>query len=267
MSKMSDTDCNYLLTQQYQDSSSLVARINIHERFSTNAQGWHRWVFEQLQLKSKARILEIGCGTGALWHINIESIAPDWDITLSDFSAGMVESAKGIFGPLAKRFTWNIIDAQSIPYGDQSFDVVIANHMLYHVPNRQQALQEVRRILRPSGQFYASANGRDHLREMDDLFHVWFPEKERDNSVEKFGLETGEAQLIQNFSKIALHIYPDTLQVTEVEPLLHYLLSTSAKDVLDEQHLYLIREVIENEFKQKGCFFVTKSSGLFQCWV
>ena len=50
---------------------------------------------------------------------------------------------------MAGRFAYEIIDAQAIPYGTQRFDIVIANHMLYHVPDRAQAIAEMRRVLKP----------------------------------------------------------------------------------------------------------------------
>ena len=49
------------------------------------------------------------------------------------------------------KFTFGKIDAQSIPYEKDSFDAVIANHMLYHVPDLARTLSEIRRVLRPEG--------------------------------------------------------------------------------------------------------------------
>ena len=64
---MSDmVDQTYLLAQQYNTSSNLNARIQLHERFSTNPLDWHRWVFEQFQIPENSRVLELGSGTGLL---------------------------------------------------------------------------------------------------------------------------------------------------------------------------------------------------------
>ena len=43
------------------------------------------------------------------------------------------------------------IDATAIPYGDGSFDVVLCNHVLEHVPDYRKALSEIHRVLRPDG--------------------------------------------------------------------------------------------------------------------
>jgi cyclopropane fatty-acyl-phospholipid synthase-like methyltransferase len=68
------TDPGALRDGQYRDSRNLSARINLHERFSTNPLRWHRWVFEHLRLPESARVLELGCGTSNLWKQNAERI-------------------------------------------------------------------------------------------------------------------------------------------------------------------------------------------------
>ncbi len=139
------TDQKHLLQHQYQNASNLNARISLHARFSLNSYGWHPWVFDQFQLPPNARILELGCGSGALWLRNLERIPAGWDITLSDFSTGMVEDARHKLEGSTHPFTFQQMDAQSIPLPDASVDAVIANHMLYHVPDRNKAFSEIRR--------------------------------------------------------------------------------------------------------------------------
>lgn len=173
MSKSSDQ--KYLLTDQYQNASNLNARQQLHDRFSTNKHGWHRWVFDQFNLSPKSCILELGCGPGTLWLQNVHRIPEGWDITLSDFSLGMLQNAQRNLRPSHRHFKFVVVDAQSIPLEDESFDAVIANHILYHVPDRNKAFSEIRRILKPGRRFYASTNGRDHLRELRELVRAFAP--------------------------------------------------------------------------------------------
>src|SRR5690349_16018954 len=148
MSKI--TDQHHLKTEQYKDASNLDARIELHRRFSTNPQGWSAWVFDALRtLPAAARVLELGCGPAYLWAANARRIPAGWDITLSDFSAGMLQAAKDSLAVLEREFKFEVIDAQSIPYDAEAFDLVIANHMLYHVPDRPKAIAEIRRVLKP----------------------------------------------------------------------------------------------------------------------
>ena len=136
------TDQQYLKTDQYKDSSNLDARVAIHQRFSTNSYGWFNWVFDALsKLPADAKILELGCGPGYLWKENISRIPAGWRITLSDLSSGMLDAAWRNLVVTGRAFKFEEIDAQSIPYPDETFDAVIANHMLYHVPDRRKALK------------------------------------------------------------------------------------------------------------------------------
>jgi SAM-dependent methyltransferase len=60
-------------------------------------------------------------------------------------------------------------DAAAFPVRDGAFDVVLAVHMLYHVPDREAALGELRRVLVPGGVCIAVTNGARHTRSLRDL--------------------------------------------------------------------------------------------------
>jgi ubiquinone/menaquinone biosynthesis C-methylase UbiE len=145
------TDQEYLKTDQYKDSSNLDARVEIHQRFSTNPYGWFNWVFDTLlKLPEDAKILELGCGPAHMWRECSSRIPAGWDITLSDFSSGMVDAAWRNLVVTGRNFKFKEIDAQSIPFEDETFDAVIANFMLYHVPDRPKAIAEIKRVLNPA---------------------------------------------------------------------------------------------------------------------
>jgi ubiquinone/menaquinone biosynthesis C-methylase UbiE len=72
----------------------------------------------------------------------------------------MLRDAQAYLGALAGRFAFAVVDARDIPFAANSFDAVIANHMLYHIkPGRGQAFSEIARVLKPEGRLYASTNG------------------------------------------------------------------------------------------------------------
>jgi len=118
------SDREYLLTGQYWDASNVNAQIRLHERFSVNRYGWHRWIFDQFQLAPESRILELGCGPGSLWGQNLGRISRGWDITLSDFSSGMVQAARQNLQASRRHFEYAVVDAQSLPFGDASHDAI-----------------------------------------------------------------------------------------------------------------------------------------------
>lgn len=107
------------------------------------------------------------------------------------------------------------LDAQALPFGDRSFDAV-SNHLLYHVEDRERAISEVRRVLRPRGAFYAAPNGLAHLRELDRIIkRIRLARSTLEENVERFGLESGESRLRGHFGSVELRRYEDSLLVTE----------------------------------------------------
>jgi ubiquinone/menaquinone biosynthesis C-methylase UbiE len=266
MSKIADQD--YLLNQQYHDASNLNARIQLHVRFSQNSYGWPPWVFDQLKASPQARVLELGCGSGLLWSENAARIPPGWEITLSDFSPGMIAEAQRSLASATRSFAFERVDAQAIPFADASFDMVIANHMLYHVPDRPQTLAEVRRVLRPGGHFYATTVGETHLREIGELVQRFAPQLAfaRRLLTEGFELENGAEQLAHYFMTIDLYRYEDALIVTEAEPLLAFIFSSWAGIELKNEHAEELAAFVRRELAEHGAISITKDSGLFEAW-
>ncbi len=146
---MNKLDQTGWLAGQYKTDANLRARMNLHRRFGAHAIPWQQWVFAKLALPDSAHVLEIGCGPGALWQENAACLLPGWTIVLSDLSPGMVEQARRNLQPSGQpvdsSFQYIVGDVQSIPCVTGVFDVVIANHMLYHVPDRVRALAEIAR--------------------------------------------------------------------------------------------------------------------------
>jgi SAM-dependent methyltransferase len=261
------TDQHYLLTQQYQNAANLNARIQLHARFSTNAYGWHLWIFDQLKIAPRSRVLELGSGPGRLWTENIARIPNDWDMTLSDFSPGMLEETRRNLAGVGRPFSFEVIDAQSIPFAGASFDALIANHMLYHVPDRPKALSEIRRVLRPGGRFYASTVGAAHLREIGELVRRFDPQIVFGIGDEaSFTLENGAQQLETQFSSVALHRYEDALIVTEAEPLIAYVLSGRVGAALEGDRVAEFAAFVRRELAEQRAIHITKDSGLFEAW-
>jgi ubiquinone/menaquinone biosynthesis C-methylase UbiE len=267
-------DQTYLLSHQYQNASNLNARVALHARFSTNPYGWHQWVFDQLRFPETCRLLELGCGPGWLWRENQDRIPDGWDIVLSDFSAGMLAEARHSLANSSHPFTFENSDAQAIPFADASFDGVIANHMLYHVPDIPRALDEVRRVLKPDGRFYAATNGDRHLQEIAALarrfaLEEYVPKSAAGGRAEeaawhnRFGLENGAALLSMRFTNLTLHRYENSLRVTEAAPLVAYLRSTLTYPDQCAEKLQQLQMFVEAELAQHSVFYITKETGLF----
>ena len=259
------TDQNYLTAEQYKDASNLDARLEIHRRFSTNSYGWFNWVFDTLaKLPQEANVLELGTGSGALWAAIASRIPARWTITLSDFSSGMLDAAWRNLVVTGRNFKFEQIDAQSIPYADETFDIVIANHMLYHVPDRPKALAEIKRVLKKGGHLIAATVGETHQKEIKN----WLRRVGKDGKFspfsEPFTLENGAEQLAPFFANVTVSRYEDSLLVIEVEPLIAYLRSSIRASEFSEDELAKVKTDLEKELKQNGKIFITKDSGLFE---
>ena len=255
-----------LLTEQYQNDTNLNARIALHQRFSTNTYPWFRWLFDHYDLPPDARILEIGCGPADLWDQNLDRLPEGWEITLTDFSPGMIEAAQHKLAKAERSFTSKVVDAASLPFSDADFDAVLANHMLYHVPNLPKAVSEIHRVLKPGGTFYAATNGEAHLLELWALFDLVKPGSTAriKRAASSFMLENGPAQLVPPFDTAIRDDYQCALHVTEVEPLIAYIESSRTMDDIDitDVQLDAIREHVAAHIAEHGVYFVGKSTGL-----
>ena len=265
MNQFSGNDPKVVSTQ-YGTSANLDARIRLHAGFSTNHYGWLPWVFDQLlTLPPTANILEIGCGTGQLWAENRDRIPPGWTLTLSDQSAGMLATTKAALAELARPISFEEIDAQLIPYSTAYFDAIIANHMLYHVPDLPKALAEMHRVLKPGGQLFAATNGKAHMVELGELAGRFDPSLNVKSflAIDNFQLENGGAKLQQHFAHVTCRLYADALVVDEPTPLVDYILSMAMHARYTEQRRALHDFIVQELAAQGGTIRIEKSTGLF----
>ncbi|HLK56525.1 MAG TPA: methyltransferase domain-containing protein [Chthonomonadaceae bacterium] len=258
------TDAAYLREKQYRNADNLNARVALHAQFSVNPYGWHRWVFDQFDLPTSCHILELGCGPGMLWLRNRERIPATWNILLSDFSPGMLQEAQANLSAVAHPFAFQVCDAQAIPLPDAAVDAVIANHMLYHVPDRNAAFSEIRRVLKPHGTLFAATNGHDHLLELAQLQQRCGLPHTPVMYALGFTLETGAEQLAPWFQEVTLLQYEDALRVTQAEPLLAYIRSEFRGMRLSDDQVQALRDFLEQELAREGVISIRKSTGLFR---
>jgi ubiquinone/menaquinone biosynthesis C-methylase UbiE len=265
------SDQRYLEREQYKDATHLNARIQLHQRFSTNPYGWFTWVFDQLELSPGVHILEIGCGPGTLWSENRHRIPADWHITLSDFSTGMVQESKRNIGQVRSHFAFEASNGMAIPFPEATFSAVLANHVIYHFPDRKKALAEIYRVLKPGGYFFASTIGENHLLELFQFMEAFTQTRSNYYSPplnpSEFTLENGTLQLAQWFKQVEIRRYPDELVITETQPLVAYIQSMIPRSEigLATSDLTDLSCRIDQMLVQRGSIRIQKSSGMFIC--
>lgn len=260
------------LKSQYQNTTNISARIKLHEKYSSNKQGWFSWIHDNCKLTENLNVLELGCGDGSLWKENYYRLPYNINIVLSDISDGMIRDTKREIESLHDnnskdiRFTYNSFDCHEIPYKNNMFDLVIANHVLFYCEDINKVLSEVYRVLKPGGTFICSSYGPSHMMEITELVQGFNSSisLSADKLYEKFGLENGESILKNYFSCIEQIMYEDSLFVTDAEPLVEYILSCHGN-----QNQYILNKYKEfygfvKKRTEKG-FEITKSAGIFVC--
>ncbi|MDK2564470.1 MerR family transcriptional regulator [Romboutsia sedimentorum] len=255
------------LLQQYVDSSNLNANVKLQDRFSSNKHGWYNWTFNNIKLRKKSKVLEIGCGNGALWAKNIESLNDKVEVTLTDVCQDMINDAKLNLDGYNKKFNFKIVDPNNIAYEDESFDIIIANHILFYMNDLDKVLSEIKRVLKVGGRFYCSTIGGDHMKELEELMikfnsNIKISEEKLSN---KFGLDNGEYILQKYFTDIHKHLYKDELVVNDTKGILEYIYSIPGNilEVIDTKKKEF-EVYIDKNIQQNGAINITNSNGLFE---
>lgn len=283
------------MRQQYLNSSNIGARISLHAKYAVNPQGWFPWIFEQCGLegvgslgagdegagkrcgRKKAQggmcVLELGCGSGSFWLENWERIPAGLIVTISDASEGMLREAKKALtgrkweGEGSRpSFTYRVIDFHEIPCEDASFDLVIANHVLFYAKDFAKVLGEIQRVLKPGGRLVCSTYGTAHMKEISALASQ-FDDRivlAAQNLYEIFGKENGGEILAPYFGQVEWRQYEDHLLVTEAEDLMDYVISCHGNQnrfIVNDYKAF--RQFVEGKIR-KG-FYVTKDAGVFVC--
>lgn len=263
ISRMGKANDSEFVRSQYRDGTNLGVRQRFHQLYSENKEGWPAWVFRNLSLPESGSVLELGCSNADLWRNSVHRVSPTLRITLTDISPGLLDKAKENLGPHAGRFHFEQVDACRLPYETGTFDVIIANHMLYHLPDLDMALSGMRRILKNDGLFYASTMGAGNLRELKDFVTQcgWNVDLDLSSAAKVFGLENGEGILKKHFSQVDLLRYTDSLIVPSPEAVVEYLASFFPSQPMPAR----LGQALQEEIDRRGAIRISKTAGMFQC--
>jgi len=258
------TNKSEYVKKQYENDKNLTIRGQLHAKYGTNKkQNWIEWLFEQYKFKNSYRILELGCGNGVQWENRIEKLPDDCTLILSDFSDGMVnivwEKYSKHKNMLAQR-----IDIQDIPFPDNCFDAVIANHMLYHVPDISKGISEVRRILKPGCKFYSATNGTNGMNMyIRNAYKKVNPQSDDFPDTSTFSLQNGKDILSEYFQNIERFDFEDSLAVTNTQDLIDWIKSLDKFSVFSEKIFNDLYDYFENIRQKEGAINIPKETGLF----
>ena len=258
------SDLESVLKNQYRNASNIMARINLHKLYSTNKQGWFPWIFKQMDIKKGQNILELGCGAGNIWVENADKLPEGVSIMVTDISDGMLRDARREIGREDDVFSYAVCECEDIPFGDNTFDVVIANHVLFYCDDINKACREIKRVLKPGGMLIAGTYGRQHMIEISQLASE-FDDRivlAAENLYERFGKENGAGILRKCFLDTEWRQYEDCLEIKEAEPLISYVLSCHGNQNQYIAHRYKEFRVFMKKKTSKG-IHITKDAGIF----
>jgi len=262
MSASTDKSSPEYLARQYANDANLAKRIRLHT-YTNRKGGWFRFLFPLYRLKPGMKVLEVGCGNSLLWRENRDRIPIDCDITLTDRSAGMYEGHRADLEALGLKLA--TASAEDLPFPDATFDLVIANHMLYHVPQLPKALAELKRVLKPDGVFTATTISRTNngpLRRLVRRFDLPVA-IDTPGLAARFGAESGGRILRKAFSAVERRKFRSILRVPLAEVVLDYLESMRHPGAPWSPEA--ARRSLEVHLARQGVFIVRNLSAVFFC--
>ena len=227
--------------------------MNWHTRYAQQAN-WTRelrsYIFEQTDLQNAQRVLEVGCGTGAI--LSTLPAGPELHGLDIDHAA-LVEC--GWHAPGARRVQGNALE---LPYPDQAFDIVYSHFLLLWIGDPLKALQEMKRVARSGGYIIAFA-------EPDYLHRVDMPEeliplgKWQTDALRRQGADPGlGARLAELFFEAGVKIRETgTIQNTDYEPSLEEweieweVIESDLHEHIPEQELQRMK-ALDQQARQQG---------------
>lgn len=256
------------IRENYKNSDHLNVRILLHKKYSRNPQGWYPFLANQIPFAKNQKIIELGCGNGAFWVENVGILPDQLSIVVTDISSGMVKVAKEAIDQTKLSCLYDVLDLNHLTYPNESFDIIIANHVLFYANDRNKVCEDIARILKPNGVFVCTAYGQHHMKEIEQITKKFNPKitLSEVNLSDLFGLENAMEYLKPHFTSVNRMDYKDRLILDDYHPLLHYILSCHGNqtEVLHghrKEFEYYLAEL----FGQKGQVEITKQAGVFVC--
>lgn len=268
-----------VVLDQYATKKNLQTRVDIHRLYSQVPYSFQDWTLSHIDLTGSERALDVGCGSGAWLFPLADRLSQNGGSVVGiDLSEGMVLDISNEAN-MRTNIELHTGDVQNLPFSDESFDFVMANFMLYHVPDIDQAIRELKRVLKPGGKLITATNSQLSMEPLWKLHvggqrNAGLPEGIVLRSVPnvRFSLENGSEFLRPHFEWFESNVLYDVLKFTNSQPLMDYYssgfmkLGDIDKQIANEQwqSVYdFVREQVDTLLERDGCYSLPKIAGFF----
>lgn len=259
------------LRRQFRTTESWRIRQQTHEKYTFPRQSFVEWAMGLVPWHGDERVLDVGCGPGKYYDY-FKAEHPGVRYTGLDYSYAMIGEHGGI-GQVTRG------SMEDLPFADATFDVVMANHVVYLAPDVEATLAELKRVLKPGGLMITATTSVDSTREFRELFRrtillVSPPGKASEVNIpetlhRRFALENGTRLLARHFFAVARYDLPSALVFPAVEPIMEYLEATRAirepqlpDDIGWDQLMLIMREQLTNIMFSHKTLAVNKLTGV-----
>lgn len=272
---MNDSNYNDVIRRQYATDELIKIRQQIHEKYTYPRHDYAEWVLSNYQWKGGERVLDVGCGNGTYYY-PLQYCAPDNSAPISYFG---IDLSEGILKthPAAGQGRLLTADVIHLPFADHTFDVVMANHMLYYVKELDHVMVEIKRVLKRGGTLIASTNSLFDMYTLRKLLHRSVTLLSRQGATlepmsapsDPFTLELGVMMLSRYFYGVMRSDLPSALVFDDIEPFMIFLESTRElrehelpSDVSWNELMAFVRQQVLNRMGYDGSLVIDKLSGV-----
>jgi ubiquinone/menaquinone biosynthesis C-methylase UbiE len=165
------TDREQLITSAYANDAPFMARLAL-QHYQQPARDFVAWALQHVTWTARTHILDCGCGNGRYLRHTIAHGATAHHMIGLDIAVGMLTSLRRRWLTDLPHRHVVVGDALHLPVPTNRCDLVYAMHMLYHVPDQQRAMAELRRVVRPGGTLIASTNSEHDKQELNTFFNA-----------------------------------------------------------------------------------------------
>jgi SAM-dependent methyltransferase len=270
---------NKLVLEQYQDPQRLQTRAEYHQKYGLAPTSLIDWVLNQLPLRGDEKVLDAGCGTGS-FLFPLAKRLPKGEIIGIDLVPEMITYIKEKLSPNSN-IQVQQADIINLPFADETFDIVMANFVLFHIEDIFAAIAECKRVLKSGGLAVFATNSIHNRGRLESIHRaaqrelsfpaevIHFP-----SPFKRFSIEGGGDYLSHHFSWFEVHTLYNQYVVPETEAVLAYYTSGMIDWALKnkniqvpasrlEQLRQLVAEKVEQIIHEEGGFRESQLSGFF----